>query len=128
MRAARLVAAILAIVLTLFPLAMERCRTACATPAPRAEAAPSAHACHEVASDEGGVVATPLPRTCGHSDGARLADAVAASRTRVAVSASPAVLTAQLPSLTLQPGVDSPPGTSAVFDRVVLPRNLPLRL
>jgi hypothetical protein len=129
-RVARLVAATLAIVLALFPLATERCRTACATPPATAQAAPSAHACHEVAPDERGVVANPLPRTCGHSDQARLADtvALAVSRTRVTVDTSPGLLTAPLSPVAIERFVESPPRASAVPDRVVLPRDLPLRL
>jgi hypothetical protein len=130
-RVARLVAATLAVVLALFPLAMERCRTACVETASQAQpSAPSAHGCHDVTAEDDGVVATPLPRTCGHSDDGRIADSVAlaVSRTRVAVDASPAVLTAPVASFAPGPFIESSPGTSVAVDRVVLPRHLPLRL
>ena len=134
-RVARLVAATLAVVLALFPLAMERCRTACATPAPsaRTEAgkySSSAHACHEAASGAAGVIAMPVPRTCGHSDeaGARDGVTLAAFRTRVGPHVSAALVPADVTPAALEILTLSPPGFSAAADRVLVPRNLPLRL
>ena len=71
--ARRLSAATMALVLALFPVAMERCRTTCITgTALPVQAAPSAHPCHEAASDDdGGPQLTPMARACGHSDEAR---------------------------------------------------------
>ena len=71
--ARRLAAASLAVVLAVFPLALERCWTACATPAVETEAAaPAAHTCHEAAGENDGLRMDPIARACGHSDDARL--------------------------------------------------------
>jgi hypothetical protein len=128
--AVRLVAATLALVLALFPLAMERCRTACATAPEAPVSAASAHACHDTAATEGEAVATPMPRTCGHSDGAGIADIVAlgASRTRIAVHAAPAVLPVPVLPVPFVTRDSSPPDAPSLIDHLVVPRNLPLRL
>lgn len=131
---ARLVAACLALVLALYPLAMERCRTACATPAPAAQtdggAASSARACHETASGAADVIATPLPRTCGHSDDAAARDGatLAASRTRTVPHAAVAILSTAVVPVALETLALSPPGSLPSADRAALARNLPLRL
>jgi hypothetical protein len=71
--ARRLSAATMALLLVLFPLAMERCRTACVTGvALPAQPAPSAHACHDAeAGDDGGPQMHPMARACGHNDEGR---------------------------------------------------------
>ena len=63
----------MALVLALFPIAMERCRTACTTGAsPTIPAVRAAHACHEAASDDhNSPRMDPMARACGHSDEAR---------------------------------------------------------
>jgi hypothetical protein len=70
--ARRLSAATMALLLALFPMAMERCRTACIAPAAAAApAASSAHSCHESSGEHGGARIDPMARACGHSDEAR---------------------------------------------------------
>jgi hypothetical protein len=134
-RVVRLVAATLALVLALFPLAMERCRTACAAAAPAAQtdarqSSSSAHACHEVTSGAADVVAIPLPRTCGHSDEAGAGDGrtLAPSRTRSAAYVSAALVPADAMPIVLEMLAFSPPGTLPFAGRVATSRNLPLRL
>jgi hypothetical protein len=87
--ARRFCAATVALVLAVYPLAMERCRSACVTPVVQtAEAAPSAHACHEASPDgDSGARMDPMARACGHSDEARVDETVglAAAKTRAAV-------------------------------------------
>jgi hypothetical protein len=82
--ARRLSAAITALMLALFPLAMERCRTACLTPAVHTAQPLSAHACHEATSDDSGARMDPASRACGHSDevGAKETAGLAAAKTR----------------------------------------------
>jgi hypothetical protein len=133
-RIARLVAATLALVLALFPLAMERCRTACAMPAASAQTgagkpSSSAHACHEGAAGAADVIAIPVPRTCGHSDeaGARDGLTFAASRTRIGLHVPAAVVPADVAPAALEILTLSPPGLPVATDPIV-PRNLPLRL
>ena len=85
----RLSAATMALVLALFPLAMERCRTACVTGASLAtQAGPPAHACHEASpGDDSGARMDPMARACGHSDEARTFESasLAAGKTRTVV-------------------------------------------
>jgi hypothetical protein len=70
--ARRLSAATMALLLALFPMAMERCRTACIGPAAAtAPAASSAHGCHDASSEGSGARIDPMARACGHSDEAR---------------------------------------------------------
>jgi hypothetical protein len=70
--ARRLSAATMAVLLALFPMAMERCRTACIAPAAAAApAASAAHGCHESSGEHGGARIDPMARACGHSDEAR---------------------------------------------------------
>lgn len=72
-RARRLTAATVAVVLALFPIALERCRTTCVTAAkPLTQAAPSGHACHDAApADDNGARMDPMARACGHGDDTR---------------------------------------------------------
>jgi hypothetical protein len=87
--ARRLSAATMALVLAVFPLALERCWAACATPVVEtAHAAPSAHACHEASPGDGsGARMDPIPRACGHSDQVRINESarLAAAKTRTLV-------------------------------------------
>ena len=71
--ARRLSAATMALVLALFPVAMERCRTACvAADGQTSQVASSTYACHEASSDdENGSRMDPMARACGHRDEAR---------------------------------------------------------
>ena len=129
--ARRLCAAAMALVLAGFPLATERCRTACVTPAVEsAPASPSAHACHDASSGDGSDVRMdPAARACGHGDETRANENVslAAAKTRTAV-----LLPAIQPVPQLYAAVDSA-GTiwSSVrshFPSSALPLNSPLRL
>ena len=129
MFARRLSAATMALVLALFPVAMERCRTACVAGQPT-QAAPSGHACHEASSDEGnGARMSPMARGCGHSDEARTYESVslAAGQGRTIVP-----LAAIQPLLGDVPIPSAAPADRAllrsVLPRVVLTLDLPLRL
>jgi hypothetical protein len=86
--ARRLAAAATALVLSVFPLALERCWTACVTPVEIAQAAPAAHACHEASpGDGGGARMDPMARACAHGDQARVNESagLAAAKTRTLI-------------------------------------------
>jgi hypothetical protein len=87
--AQRLSAASMAFVLAVFPLALQRCWTACVTPvAETAQAAPAAHACHEVSPGEGsGARMDPMARACAHGDEARVNESagLASAKTRALI-------------------------------------------
>jgi hypothetical protein len=129
--ARRLAAAAMALVLAVFPLALERCWTACVTPAVEAApAASSAHACHEVSpGDDSGARMDPMSRACGHSDEVRVnaSAGLAAAKTRTAV-----VLLAIEPVPRLHEAVGSARtswwSVRSHAPRSALPLNSPLRL
>jgi hypothetical protein len=130
--ARRLSAATLALVLALFPVALERCRAACVTAGqPTPQVASAAHACHDAASsDDNGSRMDPLARACGHSDDAQAYDSgkLVVGKSRTAVL-SPAV--AQFGQY-LQVAPPSLPATWPLsrvsLSRAPLPLNPPLRL
>jgi hypothetical protein len=128
--ARRLCAATMTLVLALFPVALERCRTACLGGSVTPQTATSGHACHDMASDDESVTRLdPMARACGHSDDARTYESLSLLagkiRTMVLLPAiHPLPGGAQLSGaiLTGWPPVHSSPS------RVVLPLDLPLRL
>jgi hypothetical protein len=128
--ARRLAAATMALVLALFPLAMERCRTSCVAAAGQVtQAAPSAHACHEAASDDDSSARLdPMAGTCSHSDEAAYESvslAAGQGRTLVPlVAIHPLLRDVSIPSAI---PTDWAPRRS-VLPRVVLALDLPLRL
>src|SRR5260221_13016176 len=97
--ARRLPAATLALVLAFFPVALERCRTACVTagqPLPQVPA--PTHSCHDSApsvEDSSDARMDPVSRACGHSDDTRAYESVSlvADKLRTAVT-MPAVVVA----------------------------------
>src|SRR5215211_5958614 len=97
----RMAAATMIVVLAAFPLARERCRTACVTSAAEiTRTAPAAHACHEASSDDtSGARVDPISRACSHGDEAHVYEfsGLAAAQTRTAVLLP--VLTASPPYL-----------------------------
>jgi hypothetical protein len=110
---------------TTYPLALERCRTACAeAAAPQPNT--SSHACHEAA--QSGPSVRSGPQACGHSDEARAADiaGLAPSKLRAhLVLAVTAVLISPLHSDVTEV---LPPPRTTMCPAVDTPRNLPLRL
>ena len=66
----RLVAATIALVLAVFPVALERCRTACVTSSVEtAQTEPSAQTCHEAsAGSDNGARMDSVARACGHGE------------------------------------------------------------
>jgi hypothetical protein len=128
--ARRLSAATMAVLLALFPLAMERCRTSCVAAAGQIfHAAPSAHACHEAASDDGNSGRMdPMAGPCSHSDEATYESvSLAAGQGRTIVP-----LTAIQPLLRDVPIPSAVPAAwpllRSVPPRVVLTLDVPLRL
>jgi hypothetical protein len=129
MLARRLPAALMALVLALFPVALERCRTACANGSPAAQVISERHACHEAAADENTTRMDPVARACGHGDEARYESvSLAAGKTRTMVP---------LPAIEPLPGsqqaISYPLNTvwspnRSLVPRVVLALDLPLRL
>jgi hypothetical protein len=128
--ARRLSAATMALVLALFPVAMERCRTSCVAAAGQmTQAAPSAHACHEAASDDGNSARMdPMAGACSHSDEATYESvSLAAGHGRTIVplvAIQPLLRDVPLPSPV--PADWAP--LRSVLPRVVLTLDLPLRL
>jgi hypothetical protein len=127
----RLSAATLALVLALFPIALERCRITCVTAGqPATLAASEAHACHDAASsDDDGTRMDPVARACGHSDAVQAYDSVKLAGTSRTVALTPAV--AQLAQY-LEVGMLSlrgtwPPGRIGL-PRARRPLRSPLRL
>ena len=130
-RVARALAATLALVLALLPVAMERCRTACAiAAAPERQSGSSAHACHDTVDGNGSAVAVPVPATCGHNIDARIDTllGLTVSKTRVVSQIAQAILPATVPALVVQPRDPFPPGAASFASITSTPRNLPLRL
>ena len=129
MLARRLPAATMALVLALFPVALERCRTACVNGGAAAQTIAAEHACHDAAADESATRLDPAARACGHGDEARYESvSLAAGRTRTIV-----VLTAIGPLRGYLQAVLYPLSTAWSPDRsfvarFVLPLDLPLRL
>jgi hypothetical protein len=128
--ARRLAAATMALVLALFPLALDRCRTACVTGSTTTQAATGGHACHEAAADESGTRMDPMARACGHNSEARTYESVtlAAGKTRTVVllvSTQPEA--AHLQVTAVSPGRVRAPNR-LFLSHVVLPLHLPLRL
>ena len=116
MLARRLPAALMALVLALFPVALERCRTACVNSSPTAQVTSERHACHEAAADENTTRMDPVARACGHGDEARYESvSLAASKTRTIVP---------LPAIEPLPGSQQ----AISYQRFALPLDLPLRL
>jgi hypothetical protein len=128
----RLSAAVLALVLAVLPLALERCRTACMSPGqPAPQAATSPHPCHDAGSSvDTGVRMDPLARACGHSDGTQAYESVkrvaAKSRTIVLVPAAAPLTRHRLISPPSLAGIS--PGGRLSLLRPALPLNSPLRL
>ena len=129
--ARRLSAATMALVLALFPLAMERCRTACISGAsPVTQVAPSAHACHEASSgDDSGARLDPMARACGHSDEARTYESggLAAAKTRTLIPPAVAALSQHVHAAVAWSRTDSSQDRSGL-PRPLVPLNSPLRL
>ena len=129
MLARRLPAATMALVLALFPVALERCRTACVSGTPTALVTSERHACHEAAADETTTRLDPAARACGHGDEARYESvSLAAGKARTIV-----VLAAIEPLPGYLQAVAYPLGTAwspdrSIVPRFVLPLDLPLRL
>ena len=126
--ARRLSAATMALLLALFPVAMERCRTACVTTG--SHTAPSAHVCHEASSDDSAVRMDPMARACGHNDDARTLEStrLAAAKTRTVlllplVAALPRHVDVALASLSIDWSLDR-----SRLPRPLVPLNSPLRL
>lgn len=128
----RLSAATLAVVLMLLPFALEHCRTACVGHDGHAVVASTAHACHDMASDdEGGARMDPLPAACGHNEPGRTPETgnIAPMKTRSDGAAMFALLPvpAALPTLVRST-------TGAALQRITTPPSLlrtlnsPLRL
>lgn len=68
----RMSAATLVVVLMLLPAALEHCRAACVGHDGPAVVASTAHACHDMGSDDqDGVRMDPVPAACGHSEPGR---------------------------------------------------------
>lgn len=129
-RVARSVAATLALAVTLFPIAMERCRTSCAAATVEQTAPAPAHGCHDTIDSAGGAVAAPLPATCGHSIEARI-DALAGrtvSKTRIVGDAAAAIPAASLAPAAIDLLGLSPPAAPYFPSALRAPRNLPLRV
>ena len=127
--ARRLAAATMAVVLALFPAALERCRTACVSGSRTLQASTARHACHDMAGDESVTRMDPMARACGHSDEARAYESVSlvAGKTRTIVpleAIRPVPGDVQLPRAI--PTDWSP--VRSFLPRVVLPLDLPLRL
>jgi hypothetical protein len=130
-RVARALTATLALILALLPVAMERCRTACAiAAAPERQSGPPAHACHDTVDGNGNAVAIPVPKTCGHNIDARIDTllGLTVSKARVVAPMAPAIVPATVPSIVVQALDLFPPGAASLPSRTATPRNLPLRL
>lgn len=128
--ARRLCAATMTLVLALFPVALERCRTACLGGSMTPQTATSGRACHDMASNDESVTRMdPMARACGHSDQVRTYESLSLLagkiRTMVPLPAiQPLLGGARFPGaiFTGWPPVHSSPS------RVGLPLDLPLRL
>jgi hypothetical protein len=128
--ARRLSAATMALVLALFPVALERCRAACVSGSPTSQASFGGHACHEVAADESVTRMDAMARACGHSDEARAYESVSLVAGKTRTTVSPEVIGSWPEDL--QP-LSRPIRTGWPLDRsflprLVLPLDLPLRL
>jgi hypothetical protein len=129
MLARRLPAALMALVLVLFPVALERCRTACVSGSPTAQASIGGHACHEAATDESITRLDPAARACGHGDEVRYESvSLAAGKARTIV-----VLAAITPLPGYLQAIAHPFSTAwsphrSFVPGFVLPLDLPLRL
>ncbi|HYT66064.1 MAG TPA: hypothetical protein VEL51_06585 [Vicinamibacterales bacterium] len=127
-RAQRLVAASVALVLTLFPFALERCRAVCVSASSHVatSAAPS-HACHHAADADPGPTAAPVPVACGHSDDARVAEARSLAPTKVRVVVIG--MASAESSAIIHATASRTPRLLLPFQRsAAVPLNLPLRL
>ena len=129
--ARRLSAATMAVLLALFPMAMERCRTACIAPAAAAApAASSGHSCHEPSGEHGGARIDPVARVCGHSDEARTNESAGLSAGKPRTEQLLAAF-AQLPQQVLTPApsvrIERSLDRSGLHGRFVA-LNSPLRL
>jgi len=125
-------AAILVMVLTLLPAALERCRTACVEHSRPAATTAAAHTCHDTASDEGsGVRLDPVPGACGHSEAGRAFESAGLRSLKIragisamaALAPTPVVAPATVPAVTrvAPPGVPRPSSLLSTL-------NSPLRL
>jgi hypothetical protein len=127
--ARRLAAATMALVLALFPLALDRCRTACVTGSTTTLAGTAAHACHEAAG-ESVTRMDPMARACGHNSEASSYESVtlAAGKMRtVVLLVSTQPQAAHLQVTAVSPGRVRAPNR-LFLSHVVLPLHLPLRL
>jgi hypothetical protein len=122
----RLTALLAALLVATYPLALERCRTACVRAAAPVES--SSHACHETADTDTGPQVTSVPNACGHSDEARTADIAGLSPTKLRPELAPPIDTAVAigPLRVLLDPIRR--STASPPDTVDTPRNLPLRL
>jgi hypothetical protein len=129
MLARRLPAATMALVLALFPVALERCRTACVTGSPTVQVNNAGHACHEAAADESTTRLDPAARACGHGDEARYESVslAAAKAGTIVVLAAIEPLPAYLQAVAYPVATAWSPDRSFVAG-FVLPLDLPLRL
>ena len=121
----RSVALCAALFVAAYPLALERCRTACA-----GNAAPSStvstHACHEGAPSEPSV--SPVPQACGHSDEARSTDITGLSASKQRADVAPAIAVAAV-SIPLHDVAERlQPSRTALRSSAGIPRHLPLRV
>jgi hypothetical protein len=128
--ARRLCAATMALVLMLFPVALERCRTACVSGSSSPQASTGGHACHDMAADDSVTHMDPMARVCGHSDEARAyaSASLVAGKTRTIV---PLEAIQPLPgAVQVLPRAISTgwPPVRSVLPRLILPLDLPLRL
>ena len=129
MLARRLPAALMVLVLVLFPVALERCRTACVNGSPTVQVSNARHACHEAAADESTTRLDPAARACGHGDEGRYESvSLAAGNTRtIVVLPATEPLPGYLQAVAYPLGSDWSPDRSFVR-RFVLPLDRPLRL
>jgi len=121
----RLAALLVALLVTTYPLALERCRTECAeTSAPQPNT--SSHACHEAAPS--GPSVSPAPQACGHSDEARAADIAGLAPSKLRAHLVLAVATVLISPLHSEVAEVPPPPRTSLCRAADTPRNLPLRL
>lgn len=128
----RLLAVTLTLVLALFPVALEHCRSVCVAasqPTPGKQA--TNHQCHDAtATDDSSARMDPLARGCAHGDQAQTYDLL----TVVTGKSRTFALTSAVPQVAGERQVDQPslrgtwPDGRVSLSRAHLPRHSPLRL